>query len=178
MEDAIVELIQRICHWIKRKWRFLLYNYRGKKNRSFVDYAIAVCYENDETAQYRRDKSGHGEVTFGEVSKYHVYSNGKGTYSIKYLGALSIDPGYKAFAQKICEAGSGAFDYNARYDEFGNIVIDISCEIEVDALEKDARLYINGYVQDVLAEQQSHIRNDYFCYKKNHQPQYEYNINI
>lgn len=176
MEDALAELIRIIYRWIKRKCRFYLYNKRGKKNASFVDYGIALCYENEWEGPYYRNKNGQGEVFVDASSLYSVYSNVKGTYSIKRIKALCIEPQHIDFAKSICERDNGDYSLNAWYDNNGDIQIDICCEIKADPKEKKARLYINGYIQYNLDDMRQQIQSEYLNYKKNNLSKTEYNI--
>jgi hypothetical protein len=176
MDQLIIALIQNLYHWTKRKWRFYLYNKRGKKNSSFVDYGIALCYENEYEAQYSRDSNGRGEVIMDASSLYRIYSNAKGTYSIEHIRALCVEPQWITFARYICEADNDVFSLTGNYDDNGNIQINICCEIEADPKEDDARLYINGYIQNNLEEKRKQLIQDYINYKKNNPPKIEYNI--
>ena len=176
MEELVIALIRNFYHWTKRKWRFYLYNKRGKKNGSFVDYGIALCYENEYEAQYSRDSSGKGEVLMDALSLYRVFSNAKGTYSIELVRALCIEPQWVNYAKSICEADQGDYSLTANYDDDGDIQIGICCEIEANPQEDDARLYICGYMQNNLEEKRKQILNDYIEYKKNNLPKIEYNL--
>lgn len=156
--------------------KFYLYNKRGRKNGSFVDYGIALCYENDYEAQYSRDSNGRGEVLMDALSLYRIFSNEKGTYSIELVRALCVEPQWADFAKSICGTENGDYFFAASYDEKGDIQIGICCEIEADPQENDARLYINGYMRHNLEEKRKQLLRNYIEYKKNNLPKIEYNL--
>lgn len=64
MLDGIVvaKVIGEIWHWLYTNYHVMLYKWRGKSNGSFVDYAMALAYENEYVVYYRRNKRGQGEV--------------------------------------------------------------------------------------------------------------------
>ena len=163
------DLLIIIYYWVKRKWQFYLYNYRGKKNSSFVDYGIALCYENEYEAKFNRTRDGKGEVMIDACEyNYHIYSDISGKFVIELLGALCLQPAFVEFAKSLVSQSTSGSKYVARYNENGNILIDIGCTIEANAKEKNARFYINGYVQEVLTHKQEQLIKDFESYKRNH----------
>ena len=175
MDDLIIELIKKFFHWVKQKSKFLLYNHRGKKNLSFVDYGIALCYENDYNAVINRTKEGLGEVFINvEETIYHIFSNEDKIFFIELMDAFCIENGYWEFAKELQDKPSKEFLYKEHRNEDDNILIDICCKIDVDAKLNNARLYINGYIQDVLAKEQERITKEYILYRKNNPKQEVY----
>lgn len=66
-----------------------LYKWRGKKNSSFVDYAIALAYECEYEAQFKRNSHGQGEAVLEmEDGSVYIGTNDKGTYNIALLDKL------------------------------------------------------------------------------------------
>ena len=55
MDELIATLIRNAWHWANKKCHMKLYKWRGKKNSSFVDYAIALAYECEYEAQFKRN---------------------------------------------------------------------------------------------------------------------------
>ena len=101
----------------------------------------------------------------------------KGTYSIELLDALCIEPQWIDFAKSKSMEDNDGFSFNFRYDDNGNIQIDICCEIEANPKEKDARLYINGYMQNSLEERRLQLIRELNEYRKNNpQSKMKYNI--
>lgn len=78
MLDGIVvaKVIGEIWHWLYTNYYIMLYKWRGKSNGSFVDYAMALAYENEYVAYYRRNKRGQGEVILETIDgNVYVGSN-------------------------------------------------------------------------------------------------------
>ena len=94
MLDGIVvaKVIGEIWHWLYTNYYIMLYKWRGKSNGSFVDYAMALAYENEYVAYYRRNKRGQGEVILETIDgNVYVGSNNKGAYTIALLDAYHAE---------------------------------------------------------------------------------------
>ena len=54
LDDVVLKVIREILHWLNTNYHIMLYKRRGQSNGSFVDYAMALAYENEYVAHCRR----------------------------------------------------------------------------------------------------------------------------
>lgn len=172
MLDGIVvaKVIGDIWHWLYTNYYIMLYKWRGKSNGSFVDYAMALAYENEYVAYYRRNKRGQGEVILETIDgNVYVGSNNKGTYTIALLDAYHAEPyqepivkaTYEELSQNDKEVTYYVVDKGAQ-----GLYLNIETEIKADPKEKDAEYYITGYIESVLVEKQKKLASTFRKYKE------------
>ena len=183
MDESIIErLIIVICHWIKVKYYLLLYTYRGRKNMSFVDHAIALAYECEYEGQKQRNSLGQGEVILdtGVNGIVSIHSNQKVTFNITALDAVVANKRYYQVLNELCKTfnqNDESLGYSVSDKNENDCVISITSEIEADPSEKDARYYINGYIERIFAEKKQLLIRAFNKYKQEH-PECEYdNVN-
>lgn len=171
MLDGIVvaKVIEEIWHWLNTNYHIMLYKRRGKSNGSFVDYAMALAYEYEYVAHYRRHKCGQEVIL--ETINGNVYggSNYKGTYTIALLDAYHAEPyqepivkaTYEELSQNDKEVTYFVVDKGAQ-----GLYLNIETEIKADPKEKDAQYYITGYIESILVEKQKKLASTFRKYKK------------
>lgn len=178
MDELVSVIIATIFNKIKAKYNIWLYTYRGKKNKSFVDHAIALAYECEYEGQKQRNSIGQGEVIlqtelYGLVS---IHSNQKGTFSITALDAIVANRRYYNVFNELCKTfnqNNESLGYSVMDKDENDCVISITSEIEADPTEKDARYYINGYIENTFSEKRQLLTKAFNKYKKEH-PECEY----
>lgn len=129
---------------------------KGKKHRSFVDLAVVMAHKAEYEAKYRRNKFGQGWCALiinGE--KVLITTDDKGINAIQVLEVIHSPfwlkaPSAEAFLQSL-NARNDGYVYSARGSENG-IDFNIATQMQVDPTEKDAELYIGGYVEEITKE--------------------------
>lgn len=129
---------------------------KGKQHRSFVDLAIAMAHMAGYEVNCRRNEFGQGWCTL-KVNGENVLitTDDKGVNAIKILEVIHTPllvevASVEAFLQSL-NARNDGYVYSARDSENG-IDFDIATEMDVDPTEKDAELYIGGYVEEITKE--------------------------
>lgn len=163
LDDVVLKVIREILHWLNTNYHIMLYKRRGKSNGSFVDYAMALAYENEYVAHCRRSKSGQGEVILETIDgNVYVRSNYKGTYTIALLDAYHAEHYQEQeLSQNDKEVTYYVVDKGAQ-----GLYLNIETEIKADPKEKDAEYYITGYIESVLVEKQKKLASTFRKYKE------------
>lgn len=179
MDDLVATLIRNAWHWANMKCHMKLYKWRGKKNSSFVDYAIALAYECEYEAQFNRNSHGHGEVVLEmEDGSVYVGFNDKGTYTIALLDAFHAEPYQervvKAVYDELCQNDEG-ISYSVVDKGAQGLYFNIATEIEADPKEKGAEYYISGYVENVFKDKRKILASTFNKYIKAN-PSSEYDL--
>lgn len=170
MDDLIATLIRNAWHWANKKCHMKLYKWRGKKNSSFVDYAIALAYECEYEAHFKRNSHGQGEVVLEmEDGSVYVGSNNKGTYDIALLNAYHAEP-YQERAVRAVYDELSRNDDGILYSIVDNgeqgLFFNIVTEIEANPKEKGAEYYISGYVENIFKDKRTKIAQTFHKYVK------------
>lgn len=170
MDDLIRYIFASIYNWIKTKRLIYLYSKRGIKNHSFVDHAIALCYEQESEGQMQRNKSGEGDIVFETPVSDHIHiSCINGNNNIELLEAAVFDFFDRDYADSLAAEMSKAypdFYFPTQLRDDGKEVMDIGCKMEANVSEKDARYYINGFIDELLTPKRQEIIRKYNKYKQ------------
>lgn len=147
-----------------------LYKWRGKKNSSFVDYAIALAYECEYEAHFKRNSYGQGEVVLEmEEGSVYIGTNDKGTYNIALLDAFHAEPYQERVVKAVYEELSRNdkdISYSVVDKGEQGLYFNISTEIEANPKEKGAEYYITGYVENIFKEKRKILAQTFNKYVK------------
>lgn len=170
MDDLIRYIFASIYNWIKTKRLIYLYSKRGIKNHSFLDHAIALCYEQESEGQMQRNKKGEGDIVFETSAADHIHiSCVNGNNNIELLEAVVFDFFDRDYADSLAAEMSKIypdFYFLTQLRDDGKEVMNICCKMEANVSEKDARYYINGFIDDLLAPKRQEITRKYNKYKQ------------
>lgn len=170
MDELIATLIRNAWHWTSMKYHMKLYKWRGRKNCSFVDYAIALAYECEYEAQFTRNSHGRGEVVLEmEEGSVYVGSNDKGTFNIALLDAFHVEPYQEKIAKMVYEALSRnkkGISYSIVDKGEQGLYFYIATEIEANPKDKRAEYYISGYIENVFKEERKNLAQTFNKYLK------------
>ena len=170
MDELIATLIRNAWHWANKKCHMKLYKWRGKKNSSFVDYAIALAYECEYEAHFKRNSYGQGEVVLEmEEGSVYIGTNDKGTYNIALLDAFHTEPYQERVVKAVYEELSRNdkdISYSVVDKGEQGLYFNISTEIEANPKEKGAEYYITGYVENIFKEKRKILAQTFNKYVK------------
>lgn len=159
------------------------YTYKGKSKKSFLYHGIALCYEQLELDT---DEQGTSIPKISDVARWHIDNNGHGTlWTEEYIlktnstggtdiivpKALVIDAGYQKYAEDLCKQMTAADDginYQIVSADSGKLALSITCSIDADPTETDARYYISGIYENTINQKRQEFNSAYYKYKKQH----------